>query len=521
MSQKRMIGINQKWWVLRHLDPKAIDLRLRQLNEQRAAHGDEAFLYVIPHQHAKEATFRKGGNEAYNKKVQENNDLRSTLHYYLFIKATEAEILGLVSSEWNRSTRLRLHLCRSKCGELLWASPKDMDQLIKLLMENRQLFNLVPAPLDYRVDDRVMLKAKAFQGYEFYVKKVRLHGEGVSLQLELPIFNGRFVIQTDHIEVSKQHLPMKLKELLSEDYVKNMERSLIDILRRRFKRQKDTKEDTPDGDSDSMNDFHFLSYLELDGTPRQRHIRTLQLLSAALRNDRRSVEYFAPAILQHLANPLCPANDEEALMVAVLYVATHNVDYRTAAKQYEQTHGVSSEPLSQLMPIIKNIHFRNNNNKSLSKKIESKVTRQSQQTLQLIRDCDFSSLSPKAVCAMMDILALPHFDTEEGHLLQQKLKNAVGESLSTMTEEQESQVSHATFEQSRNMLLRSAHPSADSMLSYYRLLCRHYPNRHTLDGADYYNEFMKRLLDIYSKTQPFTTSWWQLKFILEHYTAAR
>ena len=78
--------------MLRHLDPQVIDMQLSQLNEQRAANDREALVYFIPHQFSKEAVYKREHDKAYNKMVRENNDLRSTLHYYLFIKATEADL---------------------------------------------------------------------------------------------------------------------------------------------------------------------------------------------------------------------------------------------------------------------------------------------------------------------------------------------------------------------------------------------------------------------------------------------
>jgi len=199
MPETIHVGIEERWWVLRHLDPHIIDVQLSQLNEQRASGNKEALMYFIPHQFAKEAIYKREHDKAYNKMVKENNDLCSTLHYYLFIKATEVDIKALVGGDWNRASRLRLMMCRSKSGEPLWASPKDMDGLIALMTDHREMFNLEPSPDGFQVDDKVMLKAKVFKGYEFYVTKVRKSSQGANLTLELPIFNGRFILKTKSV----------------------------------------------------------------------------------------------------------------------------------------------------------------------------------------------------------------------------------------------------------------------------------------------------------------------------------
>ena len=511
--------------MLRHLNPQVVDVQLSQLNEQRARKGDEALVYFIPHQFAKEAVYKKEHDKAYNKMVRENNDLRSTLHYYLFIKATEPDIYALVSGEWNRASRLRLTMCRSKSGEPLWATAKDMDDLIALMTEHREMFNLEPSPEGFQVADKVMLKAKVFKGYEFYVTKVRKREQGASLTLELPIFNGRFILKTKSIDVAKQHLPMKIQELLSPDYVKKVEQTLTDIVRHRYGRRK-AKDDGQQAETDStiLHDLQFLSYMEFDDSDVHNHVRTLLLLHAVLRKDRHAVAHYTPVVQQMLSHPTEAMTDEDALRVAVLYLATHDVSYRDAAKQYAQKHKPLSGPLSQLIKAVKTIRFRNTTKERISKKTEKKLTRQIEETMKQIRDCDFSSLSPQAAQAVWGILALSPYDTAEGHVLQAKLKDvALQPQLFPETPEADSQeVTQDGFIRARSNLLHTVHPSAATLVAYYDMLVALHPDRKAPDSEDLYQEYLKMLLSAYSKTQQFSTSWWQLKAVLErHYHTKR
>ena len=508
--------------MLRHLNPQVVDVQLSQLNEQRARKGDEALVYFIPHQFAKEAVYKKEHDKAYNKMVRENNDLRSTLHYYLFIKATEPDIYALVSGEWNRASRLRLTMCRSKSGEPLWATAKDMDDLIALMTEHREMFNLEPSPEGFQVADKVMLKAKVFKGYEFYVTKVRKREQGASLTLELPIFNGRFILKTKSIDVAKQHLPMKIQELLSPDYVKKVEQTLTDIVRHRYGRRK-VKDDGQQAETDStiLHDLQFLSYMEFDDSAVHNHVKTLLLLHAVLRKDRHAITHYTPVVQQMLTHPTKAMTDEDAFMMVVLYLATHDVNYRDAAKRYEQEHKTLSEPLSQLMPAIKYVRFRDTPKKKLNKDLEKKVTRQIEETMKQIRDCDFSSLSPQAAQAVWGILALSPYDTAEGHALQVKLKETVQHFPET-PETDSVEVTQDSFNQARSNLLHTVHPSAATLVAYYDMLAALHPDRKATDSADLYQEYLKILLSAYSKTQQFSTSWWQLKAVLErHYHTKR
>jgi len=551
MPETIHIGIQERWWVLRHLNPQWIDQQLSQLNEQRAACDMEALVYFIPHQYVREAFYKKENGKAYNKKVRENNMLRSSLHYYLFVKATEPDIYALVSGEWNRTSRLRLSLCRTKSGEPLWATAKEMDNLIQLMSEYREMFNLEPSPDGFQVADKVMLKAKVFKGYEFYVTKVRKRETGVSLTLELPIFNGRFILKSKSVDVAEQHLPMKIQEWLSPDYVKKVDQTLINIVRHRYGRRKSNENRLQmESDSQILHDLQFLSYMEFDDSQIHHHVKVLLLLHAVLRKDRHSVEHYIPVVQRMLSNAGQPANDEDAFIMAVLYLATHDVNFRDAAKQYEQHHKTLSEPLSQLMPVIKYIRFRNTPQKRISKKLERQMTKQVEDTLRQLRDCDFGSLPPQGASAVWDILALPPYNTEEGHAFQVRLKEAARQSLekaerqlqceitdggkarseaeksaweqviqhfSGTSEANSSQATQHSLNQARGNLLHTVHPSAVTLVNYYGLLTALHPDRNVADSAPLYQEYIKILLRAYSKTQQLTTPWWQMKSVLEHY----
>ncbi len=555
MSEEIHVGIQERWWLLRHLDPQAIDVQLSQLNEQRAAEDQEALVYFIPHQYAREAVYKKESDKAYNNMVKENNDLRSALHYYLFIKATEPDIYALVSGEWNRASRLRLTLCRNRSGEPLWATTKEMDDLIALMREHREMFNLVPSPDGFQVNDKVMLKAKVFKGYEFYVTKVRNKEQGASLTLEMPIFNGRFILKTNNVDVSRQHLPMKIQELLSPDYVRKVEQALTGIVRHRYGRRKQAGDrQQVASDAETLHDLQFLSYMEFDDSTVHNHVKTLLLLHAVLRKDRHSIARYIPIVEQLLSHADEATTDEEAFIMAVLFLATQDVSYRDAAKHYEQNHAVLSEPLSQLMPVIKYIQIRNTTKKKLSKKLEKKVTKQVEETMKQIRGCDFHSLSPQGASAVWGILALSPYDTEEGHALQAKLKEAIlqcqvkaEEQLQLMTADEDkaalevenadwqsviqriseaaatspAQLTEGTLSRARSTLLHTVHPSADALAAYYGMLVRLHPDRSGADSADLYHEYLNMLLHAYSKTPQFTTPWWQMKSILEQYYHAK
>ena len=551
MPEKIHVGIQERWWVLRHLNPQMVEMQLSRLNGQRASNGMEALVYFIPHQFAKEAVYIKDHGKAYNDMVRENNDLRKALHYYLFVKATEADISALVEGEWNRTAPTRLSMCRSKSGEPLWATARDMDQLIALMSKHREMFSLEPTTDRFQVDDRVMLKTKIFEGYEFYVTKVRKKEHGASLTLELPVFNGRFILKASSVDVSRHRLPVKIQQLLSPGYVEKIEQTLTAIASHRYGRRK-TKDSRQQAESDSamLHDLQFLSYMEFDDSKVHNHVKTLMLLHAVLRKDNHAVAHYTPVVQQMLHGSTETMTDEDAFIMAVLYLATHDADYRDAAKHYEQKHKPLAATLTQLIRVIKYVRFRNTAKQKIGKKTEKKATKQIEETMKQISDCDFSSLSPQGAGAVWSILALSPYHTEEGRALQDKLKDAAlrsqeeaekklrhrladGQEKAAEREKSAWQKAvqrfsetsdHVTAEvtpdsliRARSNLLHAVRPGTDALVAYYDMLSTLHPDRNATDSADLYQEYLRILLNAYSKAQQFTTSWWQLKAVLESY----
>ena len=513
--------MSEKWWLLRHSHPKAIDQQLRVLNDYRVTTGKAELVYLIPHLFIRQNELNKTLGEDYEAEVERNNDMHSTMYHYMFIKCKEDEIRQLVDSDWNRSLTRHLMLCRNRSGDLLWASTKDMDSMVGLIMKYQQLFNIVPSEVVFQKDSVLRVKLDMFQGYDFHVKKFSGVGNGAKLVLELPLSNGNLTLRTESMFVSEEYLPMEIKQLLTPESIYKMEKGLVAVAVHRMKGQKSLEEDTI-----NLNNFHYLNYMEMNDSPEHRHLRVLLLLCAALRKDKRTMENLTPEIQRMLGNPTQAATDEEAFAMAVLFIATHNADWRTAAKQYQQTHDTLSESLLQLMSIIKNIHLRNNKTR-IGKRLEAKKTKRVNETLSQIRNCRIDSLSPQAVCAVWDILALPAYDTDEGHAVREAFRTKFDEFIGPWQSASSHLAGSSTpiaqkpskdsFQQSRSSMLHRVNHTPDFLVSYYQALVQLYPDRTTADATDLYEEFHGVLIQSYKKVSPFTPSWWRLKAILEDY----
>jgi len=345
------------WYVMLHLEPSVIDRQLLMMNEQRKAAGLSELLYVIPFRYLKKATPEKGmENDRRLGEIDDNNSLRDNLHDFVFIKATREEMMAVVNEPWNRDGRLHLHYYRSRYGRPIRVADSEMAPLIKLLVEQRQKFSFGP-PLDNpsRLES-VIIKTGLFRNYEASVMEYRHTSEGISMTLGIPVFNGEKVLRLPGYTASHVVMRGGLEQLLDIHFINRIEGDLLEILRRRVKRRE--TDETLRSTLKTLNDYSTFNYLQFDDTTAHNHFRGLMLLCATLRRDGQMKDEQIPVIKQLLAGTEEPTNDEEAFLMAILFIATHDADYRTAFKRYMQTHDVTSATLLELMPLVKEIRTR-------------------------------------------------------------------------------------------------------------------------------------------------------------------
>ena len=459
----------EEWYVMRHMEPAFIDRQLREVNSRRAEAGLSELLYVIPHQYILKVRHDDHQGKEYNDSVDENNRIRNDFHYFVFIRATLRDLRKLLLEPWNTERRLRLYFCRSRDGHPLRAKADEMDRLISLFLEQRQKFHFVRTDHNFELDEKVRLRTGVFKDYEFSVTRIRHTGSGVNITLGLPLFNGEFTLQMEDYPVSDLEMPLHLQPFLDPAYLNDVARELIAILRHRVRRQYEAS--NAGADADKLNTFHLLNYLEYADTADYRRLRVLLLLCAALRKD----------------HPVEPADDEEALTMAVLFVATHNITYRTILKQYGQTHPSLSEPLSSLLPLVKELKVRRPKQKA-NRKYDKILSEQSRQTLKRIKDCDFAALSPVAAQAISDILMLNRSVWGEADTLLSRLH-----------------ASHPSLSHSPSPSLPSAYLSSPFASQ-------------SPASSELSPDLFDRLLTLYRRLTPGTDPWWQLKALLEHHS---
>ena len=352
------------WYVMQHPDPPIIERLLQAENSERFRQQEPTFLYIVPFCYLKRATTERGleneedqvAAERKRKDVRDNNELRSCLHSFVFIKSTKKDIERLVRCEWNNEGRCHLRHYQTRSGTPIRISEEEMRPLIRLFVEQHQRYSFVPYREDTFSAEQVRIKTGLFKGYKASVLEVRHTDKGANLTLGISIFNNEVTLELFDYPVAEVDVPCQMKHLFEPYFIRTVEDDLFQILRRRVLPR--NTEETQLQDQERLNSYSILNYLKFENTALRNHFLALMLLCASLRNDRETKQMLLPVVQGLAGSADNPANDEEAFLLALLFVATKDVAYRRTARAYCQTHEVASESLRKLMPLVKRIKLR-------------------------------------------------------------------------------------------------------------------------------------------------------------------
>ena len=360
MSNVNSNGVQQakQWYVMLHLEPEIIERYLQMENEQRQHKGLRLLEYFLPHRFLPKAEADKYAKdyEEQRQKAAETNDMRRMMHNFVFIKATHAEILQLVTSPWNREGRLSMHFYYSKSGTPITMPEKMMESFITLCVKNRQRFSFGPPVADIDRFDTVVIAQGAFKDTAASVLDIQHTVGGVSLTLGIPFFNGEKTLRLPGYTPADLHLPHAVETLLNSHFVDDVETEIAAILMRRVKGRQPVGQDS--ADAATLNHLFHYSYVRMHDTASNARFRALMLMCAALRADadsRRAMTREVETLLEGRAEA---ETEQQAYLMAALYVATANADYRTAAKHYQQQHADEAVSLNRIMSPVKRLNRR-------------------------------------------------------------------------------------------------------------------------------------------------------------------
>ncbi len=380
---KKTIRRPKSWYVLLHLEPELVELQLQRENEERKRKRQRLFEYFIPYLFLPKAVPDDYAQDIADQRreAKDSNDLRRTMHHFVFIKASQNEITRLVSRPWNREGRLHLFFYISREGRRITMPDKMMESFITLCCENKQRFTFSPAIQNIEDYDSVVIATGTFKDTEAKILDVQHTTHGVSVTLAIPFFNGEKTLTLPGYKPEDLHLPRTVETLLSDHFIDAVEEQLIAILDRRVKRPWDIGNDKTE--AATLNHLFHYSYVHMPDLPSHHRFRALMLICATLRHDtdsRLSLIREVQGLLKDTDSRLSAldsrlskdsrlsaldsrlSSESTAYLQAALYLATGDADYRTAAKTYQQ-HPEAAPSLTRLLSPLKRM------NKSLFKSL--------------------------------------------------------------------------------------------------------------------------------------------------------
>lgn len=356
-------GKEMLWHVMTHLEPRQIEERLQEENAARVEQGKEPFEFFIPYQFLK----RRVANAAVSDddtpfprskaSVEVNNEIRSTLREFVFIRANEEELDAFTSGDWNKYVRCRLQYYKDRNGQKVTTRDKMMRKFIDACIFYRDKFEILPYVEGIEENDEVVLNTTPFRGEKARVLEVRHTRDGVSLTLAINLFSGAMTLRLPNVG-RRDILPLEGSNVAIADthIVDNTQNRLLGILSRRVHRKGNEESDRQD--AATLDQLYHYRHHVFENDAARRHFLALMLITAHLRHDTDGKKVLAAQAEQELAainarGDNRAATDVRTFLWVALYIATGDAGYRNAAKSYVQQYDPKSEKLRSFVRLIR------------------------------------------------------------------------------------------------------------------------------------------------------------------------
>jgi len=327
------------WYVLTTLDPQQAEEHLLENSSEQGG-----FQFFIPYQFLKlrhTPAISPSGQAALphgRPHVAANNETRSILRRYIFIRAHESALVQYLSGEWNQLGRSRIQFYLDRQRQKVTVADAMMGKFIEACSDMRLRFDVVPPIEGLAAGEEVILNTTAFRGEKARILGIKHTSHGLRLTLGLQLFAGSMVIRLsgisdgDIIREGQTQAPIDGSHLID-----NVQRHLLAILSRRVN-GKQTPE-TKMRDQETLAHLFNYRFHHFDNDAARRHFLALMLIAAHLLRDTVGRAELTEAALAELevinARPASKAaTDVRAYLHVALHIATGHPAYRDAAKAY-------------------------------------------------------------------------------------------------------------------------------------------------------------------------------------------
>ena len=230
------------WYVMCHYSPQQIETMLQMDSDGKfQPEGEQPlppYRFYVPFQYMPILHDEAQKDMQTDKRYIPQNDinaLRSDLHNFVFIQASEERVKAIVGSDWNANARLRLTYYRDTNRQEVKVSDVEVRQLMNTI-QNRHLQFYIDQPIDdFSAGDRVILQMEPWVDKRGVIKKVAIKRGQLCMTISMNILG-----HTKSINFTDVHVGDVLFEdaergrMLSENPITNYEEEIIDLLSHRF-----------------------------------------------------------------------------------------------------------------------------------------------------------------------------------------------------------------------------------------------------------------------------------------------
>lgn len=365
-------SVNPLWFIMTTPAPESIEERLLDENMKREQTGQTPFRYFIPYRFLQRRVAsvnpedEAGESRFFNPKnradVAANNELRSALKRYVFIKAPGSELESLLADEREQPYLRSLWFYRDRNKQKVTVSESTMEQFIGACCDKQINFEVWPALENISKNAEVVLNTTQFKGCKAKVLQVHHDKKGVSFTLGLDLFSGMMLFRLPHVRMQDVLFEEKdasptTREANRYKLIEDMQRRLFTVMNRRISASiLDPK--TVRKDSATLGLIYTYRYHRFETDALRRKHCALMLLCAVLRrdyNDRRELAVQARREMKGIdaQREGKVAIDLRAFLQAVLYIATGDKGCYAEAMAYFHSHAKPSATHKQLMKFMK------------------------------------------------------------------------------------------------------------------------------------------------------------------------
>lgn len=373
MSQQIIDSENahDSWYVMWHLKPQQIETLLQKDSAGLFCKPDEKplppYRFYVPfqympvlHEEQKDTLTDK-----HYKPQDDQNALRSDLHNFVFIQAPEERVRAIVGSDWNTKAHLRLNYYRDTNRKEIKVSDAEVHLLMDIIQKRHLQFYIDQPLTDFAEGDKVVLQNEPWTGKRGIVKKVAIKHGQLCMTISMNIL-GR----TKSINFTDVHVGDVLFEdaergrMLTDNPITNYEEEIIDLLSHRFGHH--YTEEVAEADRQRLRRLVTYDRIYVDDDYEQARFTALRLICAYLLQNAKKRDLYQQEALAFLTSSLSPSHplafspshpltSAAAYLMTALFIVTRHAQWRTAVKEYRNTHPDCPDILRRYYAIIKDI----------------------------------------------------------------------------------------------------------------------------------------------------------------------